>query len=162
MPFSMHHRFFRCLLGFVGPHVQLLLSPRGSHASAARLFSFLQIEPPPPRPAPVLHATARTSPLPVHTVAGEAHRHRLHPMRASPGRSGPASAVPPCATPSPRTSRARVTRHARRGRVHAAPRSPWARSRLGQGHPAALTWPGGAADPWGPPVSAWAGPAGCI
>ena len=61
-----------------------------------------------------------------------------------------------------RDVRARVTRHARRGRVHAAPRSPWARSRPGQGHPAALTWPGGAADPWGPPVSAWAGPAGCI
>ena len=40
--------------------------------------------------------------------------------------------------------------------------TPWARSRPGQGHPAALTWPGGAADPWGPPVSAWAGPAGCV
>ena len=66
MPFSMHHRFFRCLLGFVGPHVQLLLSPRGSHVSAARLFSFLQIEPPPPplRPAPALHSAA------VHTPPG--------------------------------------------------------------------------------------------
>ena len=73
MPFSMHHRFFRCLLGFVGPHVQLLLSPHGSHASVARLCSFLQIEPP-PRPAPVLHATARTPPL---------HRSPSHRTRAT-------------------------------------------------------------------------------
>ena len=119
----------------------------------------------PPSAAARRRCAAASPPLLSCITAGEAHRHHLHPVRASPGRSGPASAVPPCAAPpppSPRVPCARVTRHARRSRVHAAPRSPWARSRPGQGHPAALTWPGGAADPWGPPVSAWAGPAGCI